>query len=302
MYYDKKTMKTISGKINWIDILNPTKKDVDHLRAAYRFHPIILDELLMASAHSRVESYDDYLYMTYHLPIYDPAAKTSRRAEVDFLITRDTVITVHYEPLEPLEGLEESLNANEEFSARVLGKNTAVLTYHIVQTLINFSLRQLRHIENNIQSVSGDIFKSKERRLLERISYIKRDVLDYHIISRPQRILLDSLRRAGEKYWGKESDIYLNDLSGDNEKIQFRIENYLEIVESLEETNAQLLNAKMNRSMQTFTVLAFFTFPLVLYTSVFSIANRTTDFWLGFAIVAFVTIIIPLILLKRGKL
>lgn len=295
-------METISGTVKWIDILNPTKKDVEHLRSSYRFHPIILDELLITSAHSRVESYDDYLYMTYHLPVYDAALKTSRRAEVDFLITNDAVITVHYEQLEPLETLTGTLNASEEFSERVLGKNTAVLTYHILQSLIAFSLRQLRHVENNIRSVSGDIFKGKESRLLERISYIKRDVLDYHIISRPQRILLDSLRRAGEKYWGKESEIYLNDLSGDNEKIQFRIENYLEVIESLEETNAQILNAKMNRSMQTFTVLAFFTFPLVLYTSVFAISDRSADFWLGFAMVAFATIVIPLVLLKRGKL
>ena len=125
-------MRTISGKVSWIDILNPSKKDVDHLRSTYNFHPIILDELLVSSTHSRVESYDDYLYMTYHLPVYDPAKKTSRRAEVDFLITRDAVITVHYEALEPLEALEGVLNAGEEFSRRALGKNTSVLAYHII--------------------------------------------------------------------------------------------------------------------------------------------------------------------------
>src|SRR3989344_26475 len=285
-------MKTIKDTITWINIVNPTKEDTEFLKQQHNFHPIILDELLQFSARSRVESYDDYLYLTYHLPVYDPALKTSRRAEVDFLITRDTVITVSYEDLEPIDAFLGLVNADQNLRDRALGKSSLLLTYYLIQSLLNFSLRQLRHIEENIRSVSLEIFRGQERKLLERISYIKRDLLDYHLISRPQKILLNSFLGSAAEFWGASARIYIDDLIGDDLKIQQQIENFLEVIQSHEETNAQLLNVKINRTMQVFTVLAFFTFPLVLFTSVYAIDNRTPEFWFGFLSVAALTILL----------
>jgi len=55
----------------------------------------------------------------------------------------------------------------------------------------------------------------------------------------------------------------------------------------------------MNRSMQIFTILAFFTFPLSLFTAVYSLANRSMEFWFWFGGIAATTIIIPLLFLER---
>jgi len=292
-------MHTIKEKITWIDIVKPTKADIAFLKEKFGIHPIILDELLNPSARAKVESYDHYLYLTYHLPVYDPAQKTSRQAEIDFLIFKDHVITVRYEELEAVDAFMGNLNASSEFREKVLGGSTLLPVYHIIETTIAFSLRQLRHIEENIRTISLEIFKGNGRKLLEKISYVKRDLLDYHLISRPQKIVLASLASVGVDFWGTQSKIYTDDLLGDELKVQQHIEHYLETVKSLEETNAQRLNVKMNRSMQIFTILAFFTFPLSLFTAVYSLANRSMEFWFWFGGIAATTIIIPLLFLER---
>jgi Mg2+ and Co2+ transporter CorA len=61
-------MKKFSDKITWIDIVDPKKKDIEEIKKLHTFHPIILDELMQLSARSRVESYEDYLFLTYHVP------------------------------------------------------------------------------------------------------------------------------------------------------------------------------------------------------------------------------------------
>ena len=294
-------MKRFNEKATWIDIANPKKADIAEIKKLHNFHPVILDELLEVSARSRVEPYNDYLFLTYHLPIYDPVQRTSLRGEVDFLITKDTVITVRYGDIEPLDIFEGKLNASAEFREQVLGKNSMLLTYHLLQSIIAFSLRQLRHIEENVGVVSKEIFKGREQQLLEKISYIKRDVLDYSLISRPQGILLSSLRSVGAEFCGSSATIYLDDLIGDNLKTQQHTENYLKVIESLESTNSQLLNAKTNRVMQNVTVLAFLTFPLVLFTSIYATDTRTNDFWMGLGSTLVATVLI-IILFKRRDL
>jgi len=292
-------MKKFKEKATWIDVVNPTKADIAEIRKIHAFHPIILDELLQVSTRSRVESYDGYLFLIYHLPVYDHRQKTSFRAEIDFLITQDTVITVRYGDIEPLDVFEGYMNSDPQFRERALSKNSMPLTYYLLQSIIAFSLRELRHIEENIGTISKEIFKGHEQRLLAKISYVKRDVLDYRLISRPQGILLSSLRSVGSDFWGKDSAVYLDDLVGDNLKTQQHIESYLEVIEALESTNSQLLSAKTNRVMQNFTVLAFLTFPLVLFTSVYDVQARSPDFWFGFVSTLAATILIILLFKRR---
>ena len=301
-------MRVIKNKVTWIDIVKPTRSDLEFLKKQHKFHPIILDELLHLSMRSRVEFYKNYLYLTYHLPIYDKNLKTSRRAEVDFLITKDLLVTVRYEDLEPIENFFRAINNNPHFKELALGVNTGRLAYYLIQEVIAFSMRQLRHVEESISHITQEIFKNREAEMLQKISYTKRDILDYNIISHPQEILLKSFLEVGRKFWGEESKIYLNDLIGDYYKVTQHLENYHQVIESLESTNSQLLSAKTNQVMQRFTVLAFLTFPIFLFTSLLSVdfiggfvMASTPRFWLIFTgVIAVVTTL--LIIFKKKKL
>src|SRR5690348_604591 len=92
--------RSMKNKVEWLDFQKPTKKDLDFLKKKFKFHDVILRELQEPSARSRVESYDNYLFLVYYFPIYDPKEQSSRRTEVDFLITKNAIITSHYEPFE----------------------------------------------------------------------------------------------------------------------------------------------------------------------------------------------------------
>lgn len=300
-------MRIVKGKFTWIDVQNPTKKDIEFIRKQHKFHPIILDELLHTSARSRVEPYEKYLFMTYHLPIYDKGEKSSRKGEVDFLITKDKIITVHYEDLEPLNNFWRRLSNDPVFKERALGESTGRMIYYMLEEILFFSQRQLRHIEDEVTQLTKNLFQNEEKRLLEDISYLKRDILDYSIISKPQAIILESLREVGGKFWGEQMRIYLSDLSGDHLKIMQLLDNFKETVDALEQTNSQLLNAKTNSVMQRFTVLAFLTYPIVILTSFFNasiIDNLISNNPLIFAGISLIVIMVTMGLLvffrKKG--
>ena len=302
-------MRIIKHKLTWIDVQNPTKKDIEFIRKQHKFHPIILDELLHTSARSRVEPYDNYLFLTYHLPMYDRNIKSSRRAEVDFLITKDKIIRGHYEDLEPLNNFWRRLNNDKNFKDRAMGDNTGRMIYQLIEEILAFSHRQLRHIEEGVSELSKELFKNQEAKLLEQISYLKRDILDYSIISEPQKIILESLKEVGGKFWGENIKIYLSDLAGDHLKIMQELDNFKETVNALEQTNSQLLGAKTNAVMQRFTVLAFLTFPLVLLTSLFNvkivdnlIGGNPAIFGLSFILVLIVTILLLILFRRKGWL
>lgn len=289
-------MPEVKSPAKWFDILRPTKRDLDWLKNKFHIHPVIIEELKEPSARSRVEVYDSYLYLIYYFPVYDPEEETSRRTEIDFLITKNTVVTVHYEKLEAINDLKIKSE-----------KDSLKLTYKILETFLNFQERQLRHIREKVEDIGNELFKDREKEVLKKVSRVKRDVSEYRIITRHQGVILRSLLRHGPKFWGEESEVYLNDLVGDHLKIVNQVEDYRDAVGDFEDTNNQLMDLKTNEVMKTFTTLSFLTFPFVLLATIFNMnvgglpfASNPYGFWIIFAFMAVAMAVLAAYFKKKG--
>lgn len=252
--------------VRWVNVGKPSEKELAWLGKEFGIHPVIVEELRGPSARGRTEAYKNYLYFIYYFPSYDQDDEASERSEIDFIVTKNSVVTVHY------DGLGGALDG---ISIAHCDSSLAV-TYRIVEHLINFQERQLRHIREKVESVGKEIFKDREREVLERITYLKRDVSEYRIVVRLQEPILRSLLAKGKKFWGESSEVYLNDLMGDQLKIVNQLEDYREAIADFEDTNNQLMNLKINSVMKTFTSLSFLTFPFMLIAALFSMNTRGT--------------------------
>jgi magnesium transporter len=267
--------------VQWIDIQKPTGKDIAWLKEKFKLHPVIVDELKGPSARARVEQYDGYLYFVYYFPLYDEEDEASVRTEIDFIVTKNAVATIHYEPL---TGVLDTFHLGPTSSS-------LHLVYGIVQHLLNFQERQLRHVREKVEAVGREIFHDKEKEVLEKITYLKRDISEYRIVVRLQEPILKSLLVRGRSFWDKDSEIYLNDLIGDHLKVVNQLEDYRDAVSDFEDTNNQLMNLKINTVMKTFTSLSFLTFPFMLLAALFSmnvqgtpLVNFPNSFWIIFGI------------------
>lgn len=301
-------MQTIKGKTTWIDIFKPNTGDIEALKKYHPFHPIILNELIQPSTRGRVEHYKTYLFIVYHIPVYDPKTRTSRRAELDILVTKDSIVLVRYEQLEQLDAFINEVGRNQQLQKEMLSGESYLALYRVLEEILRFSLRQLRHVEEQVRYIGSEIFSGRENELLKNISYIKRNILDYRLIVKPHDIMFASLRETGSEFWGEKSRVYLSDLVGDNLKVTQSLENYFEIIESLDSTNSQLLAAVTNATIQRFTVLAFlFSLPLFfifLADNEFGsqLINSAGKFWTILALILVCTGILAFVFKKRKVL
>jgi magnesium transporter len=251
--------------VEWVDIMRPKAADLAALKKKFNLHPVIADELKGPSARARVEAYDGYLFFVYYFPKYDKRIESSVRTEIDFIVTKDAVATIHYEPVtEALQGLKVTTE-----------KNSLALLHRLMGHLIVFEERELRHVREKVEAIGRNIFKDREREILERIAYLKRDISEYRIVVRLQEPVLQSLVAKGRAFWGNDAEVYLNDLAGEHLKVVRQLTDYRDAIADFEDTNNQLMNVKINSAMRTFTALSFLTFPFVLIAAIFSM--RTVD-------------------------
>jgi magnesium transporter len=266
-----------NDRVQWIDVAHPTESDLMKLEKAFGLHPVVMEELREPSVRARVDVYPDYLYFIYYFPIYDQKNEVSLRNEIDFIVTKDTVATVHYDDFNLVLG---------DFTVGDAA-NSLELLCRLVNHLITFEERQLRHIREKVETIGQKIFDGKEKEILERLTYLKRDISEYRISVRLQEPVLKSLALKGIQFWGKDAEIYLNELIGEQLKVVNQIQDYRETMHDFEDTNNQLMNMKINSAMKTFTTLSFLTFPFVLFATLFSmntvdtpLVNTPGGFWI----------------------
>ncbi len=288
---------TIKNKnLTWINIQNPTSKDILFLRETFRLDPLILDELTSPSQRPRAEEFDNCLYIVVHIPLYDRKKKVTFSGELDIVITKDNLITSHIEENIPLKNILKEINQNETTKKIAMSKTPGFLFYFILERLLSSCFPKIDHINEKIDIIEKGIFDDQEKEMVKEISIIKRDVLSFRRTLKPQRSILESLVQKHYNLLEDELNKYLQELIGINIRVWNAIENTKEVIESLEETNNSLLSYKINEAMRFLTAISLITFTLSVMVGIFgmipfesfSVAHQKETFW---AVIGFMMLI-----------
>lgn len=280
-------MKKIETKnLLWIDIKNPSKQDIKYLQEKYKFHDLILNELIPPSQRSKVEQYDDQLYLVLYFPVFDKKTRQTKPRELDIIIGKNILITSHYKTILPLKALFDQCNLYQEKRLKYMPK-PVMLLYHIIDNLLNACLPKLDHIAENIDKIEDKIFQGHEKEMVSEISIIKRDVLNIAKAIKPQKSLLESLNLVSSQFFSQKYKIYFQDLLGSYEYVRSVLDNQQEMISSLQETNESLLSSKISEIMKILTIISFITFPLGVIAGIFGMnvfqnigfANHPAAFW-----------------------
>lgn len=295
-------------KLTWIDLESPTSDEVKSLMHEHGIHPLVAEELLKTTLRSRVDVYKNFIYLIMHFPIFEPSKKTSMSCEIDFIIGENFLITAHYRTITPLHEIIKMFEIGSLIDRENLAKNPGVIVFYIIKHLYEFALRQLDHIQLKIDEIEENIFKHREKEMVEIISVIHRDILDFHRSIYAHESILNSFTHVGDKFFGKDFIHYTNVILGELARVKSLLENCKATIESLQETNDSLLTDKVNDIMRTLTITSFIVFPMILFAAIFGMSNNVSmpivgtkgDFWiiLGIMLVCASTL---LLFFKRKK-
>lgn len=283
-------MQTLKTKtLGWHNIFRPSAADLKWLKKDFDFHGLVFEEIARSTARPKVENFDGYLYLVLHFPIFDERERKTHPREIDFILTKKELISVSYDPIPPLDEFFRSCAQDRSAQELYAAKTPAHLLYFIVKHLYAFALRELDHIHENIDRIDERVFSNEheEEALIEDLSFVRRDIIDFRRTLKPQQVVLEALALRGEALYGSSLRPFFHELIGEYQKVWNLLENHKEATDALYDNNVTVLNIKQNEAMRILSIMAFVTFPLVLFAQIFSMATVATplighryDFWI----------------------
>ncbi|MFC1984786.1 magnesium/cobalt transporter CorA [Chloroflexota bacterium] len=255
--------------LTWINIEQPTEREIEYLAENYSFHPLDLDDCLSRIQRPKIDEYKDYLFLVLHFPVFNIEARVTTPSQVSVFISEKYLITLHKGELKPLVKLFRECQIDEESRQEHLGQGSGHLLYRIVDRLVDYCLPILNKIGDNIEKVEDNIFSSGMPRAIREISILRRDVISFRRIIWPMRAVIGSLEPRIHRFTKMDLKVYFGDMVDHVDKIWDELDEYKEIIEGLNDTHDSLATNRTNEVMRMLTIIATILLPITVVASIF---------------------------------
>ena len=263
-------IESVSGEeLTWINIESPGKEETDYLAENYNFHPLDLDDCLSRIQRPKIDKYDEYLFLVFHFPVFNPQARVTTPSQVSVFIGRDYLITLHKGDLKPLVKLFDQCQTDEEIKREHFSQGPGYLLYRIIDRLVDYCFPILNKIGGNIEAVEDAIFAVKARGTVRGISTLRRDVISFRRIIWPMRAVIGGLEPKIRRFAKMDMEVYFGDTVDHLDKIWDALDEYKEIIEGLNDTYDSLASNRTNEVMRMLTVIATILLPLTVIASIY---------------------------------
>ena len=264
-------VQTISqGKLTWIYIEKPTEAEGQYLEERFGFHPLEIDDVLSRAQRPKIDEDDDHLFIVMQFPVFDKEHRITRPSEVDVFIGEDYVVTVHCSgDLRPLSKFFRECQIRDESRAAYMGRSSGYLLYHIIDRLVNYCVPILNRITENIEDIEDVIFTEAVPATVRSISLLRRDLISFRRVVRPQIAVLETLEQEDYPFFKEEQEIYFGDIADHVRKIWDGLEDCKEVVDGLAETSNWLTSHRIQEIMRVLTIITVVLAPLTLLSGIF---------------------------------
>jgi len=273
-----KNMETVKHNgLVWHFFEEPSADDVLAIQKKYNLHPLIIEEFSTPTLRPKATEFDNALFLSIHLPLFDTEIKTTYAAEIDIVICENVLITSHDKNIFQLTDFFNMLKSDKEKRDVYMSQSPGALLRHIIEMLLETCFPKLDHISQKLDRVEEEIFAGNET-------------------MKPQKSVFESLVQKDFKLIESELKPYYQDLIGTNIRIWNNLESAKETVESLEETNNSLLSNKLNLTMKVLTIFSAIMLPMTVYSNILAMSadipfgKNPYGFWIHMGIMLIISV------------
>lgn len=275
-------------KLNWLNIENAGKKEIEYLKKKYKFENEHLKNSFATKTAQRpsIENGNDYIFMIMQFPVFHDDHIIS--GEIDFFIGNGYLITLHNKNIETFNNFFSTSRKDPNSLISYQFESSAILLYEILEKLILNTYSILDKNSIVIEEVEDTIFAQKQKRSVTEILTLKRNIINIRKILQNHKNTIQKLMEMENKLM-PEDDIadHYTFLLENSKKVWQILDNQKEMIDALYATNESLINYRTNEIMKTLTLFSVIVFPLTLLAAIFGMnttegmpfMNSANGFW-----------------------
>jgi len=300
---DRAWLNPAAGATVWVDLAAPSIPESLVLSDTFGFHPLSVEDAMSKLQYPKVEAYDGYLYVILH----GIESKTGERCfathDVDFFVGPNYLVTVHDGDSRTIGDLRDHATRNP----KILSEGPVALLHRIVDAMVDHYRPEIDKLEDRLDALEDEIFRSGDPKLVRQILDEKRQVASLRRIVTPQRDVVARLARRDFVDVSTELSFRFRDVYDHLVRIADDALMFQDRITGMLDAHLSNVSFRLNEVMKVLTLVTVLFMPPTLVAGVWGMnvplprlpGDDATQFW--WVIGAMAAMTIGMLVYFRGR-
>jgi len=247
----------------WVDVTGLADIDlIQKLGEAFGLSSLSLEDVVNVHQRPKAEEFPDYIFAVVRM--VRPGVGTDSE-QLSLFFGANFVLSFQERPGDCFDPVRERLRRDR---GRLRQQGTDFLAYTLIDAVIDGYFPVLERYGEEIDGLEDAVIATPDRRHVQRLHLIKRDMLLLRRSVWPMREMINMLIRDESPFVSSQTRLYLRDAYDHTIQLMDIVETYREISTGLTDVYLSSMSAKLNEVMKLLTVIATIFIPLTFLAGV----------------------------------
>jgi magnesium transporter len=294
-----------SGRTTWINIDGLRKADVESICSHYDIHPLVIEDILSINQRPKLDEADNSIFCLLNMLYYNEEKHAVEQEQISIILAKEVVISFQEDARRDVfTNLRDKLKIA---SGKIRQRTADFLCYVLLDMIVDHYFLVMEMLGNRIEEVEEEVARGNNPRALAHITQLRKEliVLKRNIV--PVREVVNGFLRSDSELLEDRHTKYYKDVYDHIIQAIDLLENYRDVMVSMQDLHLNNMNLKMNEVMKVMAIVTCLLAPATVIGGIFGM-NFDAIPWLhnpfGFWGAVIIMLMIPIIMLgifrKRG--
>ncbi len=253
--------------MTWIQVYGVSNPQmVATIGKHFKFHPLALEDILVTGQHSKLDIYQDQVFIVARLLKYDDKAKDLKDEQVSLMFGSNYLVCFLEREEDVFQPVKERLRQNNN---RMRKGGSDYLAYAILDTIVDYYYVVLEKVDINLEHLEEEVLSILKSETVQKIQRTKRDLIIMRKAVWPMREVINRFIRLESPLISSTTQLYLHDVYDHTVQMMDIIEGFRDVASGMLDIYLSNINIRTNEVMKVLTVVSTIFVPLTFITSVY---------------------------------
>ncbi len=237
---------------------------IEQLAQKYQIHPLTIEDILNVDQRPKVESFENYLFITLKMLTWNAKKSTFSTEQISFVLGKDFLLSFQERENAYFKPIRERLQNTANQRMRQWGPD--YLVYRLMDAIVDYYFVVLEGLGDQIEKIENAIIAEPKPQNTRTIYRLKRQLMIVRKAIWPMREAVSHLIQM-EEIFTSFTRIYLRDLYDHVVQAIDTVETCRDILASMLDVYLSSLTNRMNEIMKTLTIIATIFIPITFIAS-----------------------------------
>jgi len=290
---------------SWINIDGLRKADVESICNYFGIHPLLIEDILSINQRPKMDEVEGVLFCLLNMLYYNDEKQTVEQEQISIVLGVDFVISFQEDASRDVfNPLREKLKLG---SSKARGRGADYLCYAMLDMIVDNYFLVMDKLNDRIELLEEEVVRRSNTRSLARINQLRKELIVLKRNIAPVRDLVGGIIRSESDLLDDRTTKYFKDVYDHIIQAYDLIENYRDMMMSMQDLYVNNVNLRLNEVMKVMTIVTCLLAPATVIGGIFGMNFDIIPYahhaW-GFYFAVGGMLIVPLIMLvvfkKRG--